>query len=127
MDDGDHLATEVAISAKLEKSAITAAARSRAVAAIDRLLGSAADIPTAYFENIAAKARLRGEIERRKLVADIGSGLTKKVSEDGRGYIGAKMEEEEAERLKNLSKVVNVSATNSKEINEVMVTPARSM
>lgn len=63
----DVLAGEVAITAKLEETGISLKAKSRAVAAIDRLLGGLADWPAAFFEGRAAKRRLKDEIAQKLL------------------------------------------------------------
>lgn len=65
----DVLSSEVAIAGKLEADGLTLKAKSRAVAAIDRLVGSVADWPAAYFEGRAAKRRLKDEHERRLMEA----------------------------------------------------------
>lgn len=105
MTNDDRLANEVAVSAKFDDSGIVASAKSRAIAAFDRLLGSALDIPTAHLEQIAEKARLRGELERLKLVQ-----AAKAQSLDGDAYLIAKASEDIARKLENLSKIVNHSA-----------------
>ena len=108
MSKEDHLSNEVVISAKLEERGLVAAVRSRALAAFDRLLGSAADLPAAHLENIAAKARLRGEIERRKLV-EASQRPDREDIEEGRRYLEAKSAEEQATKIENLSKIVEAS------------------
>ena len=61
----DILSREVAITAKVEETGISLSAKSRAVAAIDRLLGGLADWPAAVLEGRAAKRRLKDEVERK--------------------------------------------------------------
>lgn len=109
MSNDDHLSNEVAISAKLEERGVHATAKSRAVAAFDRLLGSAVDIPAAYLENLAAKARVRGEIERKRLI-ESSKWQDHDDTEEGRIYLEAKSAEEQAKKVGNLSRVVDASA-----------------
>lgn len=59
------LSREVAIAAKLDENGIAVRAKSRAVAAFDRLVGSLFDVPAAFFEGVARKKRLRDEIGER--------------------------------------------------------------
>ncbi len=108
MSKEDHLSNEIAISARLEERGVAASAKSRALVAFDRLLGSAADIPTAYLENIAKKARLRGELERKKLI-EVSQGPEQRDPFEDGAYLQAKSAEDEAERIENLSKVVDAS------------------
>ena len=61
----DILSREVAIAANVEETGISLKAKSRAVAAIDRLLGGLADWPAAVVEGKAAKRRLKDEVERK--------------------------------------------------------------
>lgn len=107
--EDDHLANEVSVSAKLEDRGIAAAAKSRAVAAFDRLLGSALDIPTAYLERISASARLRGEIEREKLIEEQKATTDLDQLFDGDPYLLAKLAEDKAKTLENISKIVDRS------------------
>ncbi|OYW22808.1 MAG: hypothetical protein B7Z43_05635, partial [Sphingomonas sp. 12-62-6] len=58
-------AREVTIAAKLEENGITLRTKSRAVAALDRLVGSFFDLPAAFFEGVARKKRLKDEIYER--------------------------------------------------------------
>jgi hypothetical protein len=64
-EQGDVLSREVAIAAKLEENGIALRAKSRAVAALDRLVGSLFDMPAAFFEGVSSKRRLRDEITER--------------------------------------------------------------
>jgi hypothetical protein len=59
----DKLAREVAISASLEENGVKLRATSRAVSALDRLVGAALDWPAAFFEGAAGKKRLSDEID----------------------------------------------------------------
>lgn len=65
----DVLSREVALAAKIDEAGITVRAKSRAVAAFDRLLGSLADWPAAFAEGRADKRRLQDQIERRMMEA----------------------------------------------------------
>lgn len=86
---------EVSIAAKLEENGIALSAKSRAVTALDRLIGSLFDMPAAYFEGVSSKKRLRDEINERLKSAqmrvaeqqiqgtpELGSILIKDVLED---------------------------------------------
>jgi len=53
----DHLSNKVSLSAGLSRTGLSAKAKSRAVAALDRFIGSAIDIPTAGLEKWAGKIR----------------------------------------------------------------------
>jgi Protein of unknown function (DUF2806) len=55
----DRLSNEVSVTAKLEDKAISLKARSRFVSAVDRLLGSVADVPSSYLEGVSERLRLR--------------------------------------------------------------------
>ena len=61
----DVLSREVGIVAKLEENGVALRARSRTVAALDRLAGSFFDMPAAFFEGVSRKKRLRDEINER--------------------------------------------------------------
>lgn len=56
---------EISIAATLEKSGISLSAKSRAVAALDRLIGSLFDMPATFFEGVSRKKRLNDEISER--------------------------------------------------------------
>jgi len=86
---------EVSIAAKLEVNGITLSAKSSAVTALDRLIGSLLDMTTAYFEGVSSKKRLRDEISERLKSAqmrvaeqqiqgspELGSILIKDILED---------------------------------------------
>lgn len=59
----DHLDTELSVSGQLTESGLKLGAKSRAVAAIDRLLGGIIDIANAPLENIAKRSRAKGEAD----------------------------------------------------------------
>lgn len=59
-DQTDLLSNEVTLSAKLESNGLKGAAKSRAIAAFDRLVGNVVDVPSAYIENWAKKVRAKG-------------------------------------------------------------------
>ena len=64
MNRDDHLSNEVSVNARLNDSGLSARARSRAVAAFDRLLGSVFDIPTSKFESYVNRERGRSRLEK---------------------------------------------------------------
>lgn len=59
MPESDHLSNEVSLSARLDDKGLAGSVKSRAVAALDRLVGSVLDIPTAYLERHAQQVRNR--------------------------------------------------------------------
>lgn len=59
-DPIDPLSNEVSLSAKLESNGVKGAAKSRAIAAFDRLLGNVIDAPNAYIENWNKSVRAKG-------------------------------------------------------------------
>ncbi|KGB51784.1 Membrane-fusion protein [Sphingopyxis sp. LC81] len=61
----DKLSREVAIAASLEENGIKLKTKSRAVAALDGLVGAMLDVPTAFLEGIAAKKRVRDSIDEQ--------------------------------------------------------------
>jgi len=68
--DDDVLSREVAIAAKLEENGVAIKAKSRAVAALDRLVGSMLDWPAAFFEGRAGKKRLKDSIEQQRIALE---------------------------------------------------------
>ncbi|MCY3688818.1 MAG: DUF2806 domain-containing protein [Gammaproteobacteria bacterium] len=56
-NDTDHLSNEVSVLAVVTESGVTAKTKSRAVAAIDRLVGALADVPAAKLEAYANSIR----------------------------------------------------------------------
>lgn len=62
-DQPDHLSYEVALEAKLDATGVSAKAKSRTVAAIDRLIGGLIDVPAAYVDGKAARVRAKSEVE----------------------------------------------------------------
>ncbi|WP_428097164.1 DUF2806 domain-containing protein [Candidatus Rariloculus sp.] len=85
MPKDDHLSNELSISGTLTKSGVSVAAKSRAVAAFDRLLGSALDIPVARLESVADQIRARSEQEIRLIVAKGDAEFLEHQEEFGRG------------------------------------------
>ena len=68
-EQDEVLSREVAIAAKLEQNGVALRAKSRAVAALDRLVGSLFDMPAAFFEGVSRKKRLSDAIGERLRVA----------------------------------------------------------
>lgn len=68
-NNDEVLSREVIIGAKLDENGVALRAKSRAVAALDRLFGSLFDIPAAFSEGVARKKRLKDEIEERLRLA----------------------------------------------------------
>ncbi len=71
MTNDDHLSNQVSITAKVTDSGLSANAKSRAVSAMDRLLGSAFDVPAAKLEAIASEIRANSA-QKVKLIAAKG-------------------------------------------------------
>ena len=69
MHKEDHLSNEVSLRLALSKSGVSVACKSRAIAAIDRLLGGVVDIPNAYIDSVADRIRTESEQELKKMVA----------------------------------------------------------
>lgn len=62
---------EISISAKLEGSGISLSAKSRAVTALDRLIGSLFDMPATFFEGVSSKKRLQDKINEQLKIAQM--------------------------------------------------------
>ncbi|MBX5268561.1 DUF2806 domain-containing protein [Rhizobium sp. NLR17b] len=71
----DHLDKETSISAELTETGVKAAAKSRAVASFDRLLGSISDAGSAWFEGISGRRRAKTEGERQLIEATARYGM----------------------------------------------------
>ncbi|MCM2453800.1 DUF2806 domain-containing protein [Rhizobium sp. CG4] len=71
----DHLDTETSISAELTDSGIKASAKSRTIAAIDRLGGNITDAGNAWIEGFIARKRARNDGERRLIEAAADYGI----------------------------------------------------
>lgn len=68
-NDKDHLTNKVSIKAQLTKTGISVETSSRAVAAIDRLVGSIIYVPTVYMENLADTTRAKGKVAKDKILS----------------------------------------------------------
>lgn len=73
----DHLSNETSVSAELTETGVKAAAKSRAVSSMDRLLGGAIDVGSAWLEGIAQRRRAKNEGERQLIEATVKYGLDK--------------------------------------------------
>ncbi len=71
----DHLSNETSISAELTETGVKAAARSRAVSAVDRLVGNVADLGNAWLEGISGRRRAKTEGERQLIEAAAKQGV----------------------------------------------------
>ncbi len=78
----DHLGNETSISAELTETGVKASAKSRAVSSLDRLLGGAVDIGSAWLEGIAQRRRARDEGERQIIAAAVQYGLDQMKTDD---------------------------------------------
>jgi hypothetical protein len=81
----DHLDSEISVSAEITETGLNASAKSRALVAFDRLIGSALDVPAAKLETVASKIRTmaginnaliksEGEAAQRKLTQHVDLG-----------------------------------------------------
>ena len=66
----DHLSNEIRLEASLSERGISGRVRSRAVAALDRLLGSLFDIPTATWEAASRRIRARSDQEAKLIASE---------------------------------------------------------
>ncbi|MBY3207046.1 DUF2806 domain-containing protein [Rhizobium laguerreae] len=71
----DHLNNETSLSAELTETGVKAAANSRAIAAIDRLMGNVADLGNAWIEGVTTRMRARSEGERLIIEAAARYGI----------------------------------------------------
>ncbi|MDE0303257.1 MAG: DUF2806 domain-containing protein [Albidovulum sp.] len=63
MNSDDHLSREVGVEARITNSGLSANAKSRAFAAIDRFLGSLMDVPASTMESYANRIRAQSGLE----------------------------------------------------------------
>ncbi len=71
----DHLSSDTSISVTVTDNSLTASAKSRTVAAIDRLAGSIADSGAAWVEGFAVRRRAKTEGERQLIEAAAKYGI----------------------------------------------------
>lgn len=76
MKQDDHLSNKVSLDARITETSVSAKAKSRAIAAFDRLLGAFFDVPAAKLESIADRIRARGRLETSVIdaISDIQIG-----------------------------------------------------
>ena len=78
----DHLDSETSISAELTETGVKASAKSRAVSSMDRLLGGAVDLGSAWLEGVAQRRRAKNEGERQLIDAAVRYGLDRMNLDD---------------------------------------------
>ncbi|MGV1913843.1 DUF2806 domain-containing protein [Agrobacterium vitis] len=78
----DHLNTETSVSAEITETGVKAAAKSRTVASVDRLLGGAVDVGSAWLEGVAQRRRAKTEGELQFIQAAVKYGLDKMNVDD---------------------------------------------
>lgn len=78
----DHLSNETSIFVELTDKGIKSSARSRAVAAMDRLVGSVVDLGGAWFEGFSARRRARTDGERKLIEAAANYGVDRMNVDD---------------------------------------------
>ena len=66
----DHLEVEISVEAELTEKGVSAKARSRALAAFDRMIGSLLDIPAAHAERTARRIRADTDADVKLIQAD---------------------------------------------------------
>ena len=74
----DHLSNEVSFEGRITETGLSAKTKSRTVAALDRLIGSALDIPASKMEACASRVRARSRLESNisdEAVARIGATI----------------------------------------------------
>ncbi|MGP1352662.1 MAG: DUF2806 domain-containing protein [Parasphingopyxis sp.] len=76
-NDQDPLSGELSVEVKLDEKGVKAAAKSRAIVAIDRLLGGMIDIPGGYIEGISRRQRVRNQVREQLLLAEGQAALDK--------------------------------------------------
>lgn len=102
----DPLSREVAIAARLDDTGLSLHAKSRAVAALDRLVGSIADWPAAFFEGKAEKQRVKDRIQQRLMLAQPDAEERKLAGTALEGdQFHVRMIEQEARKQENLAGV----------------------
>ena len=77
----DHLSNELRLEASLSERGISGSVRSRAAAAIDRLLGSLFDIPAAKWEAVTKRTRAQSDQEIKLISSEI-SAIEKEIEDD---------------------------------------------
>lgn len=106
-DANDPLSSEVSFEAALTENGIKAAAKSRFVAAADRLFGGLLDIPGSFVEGKAQRRRLEDEIERQRIARraelELESASALQRLESAAAYAAR---EEQLRRLINKASVV---------------------
>lgn len=81
-EESDPLGGEVSIEVKLDEHGIKAAAKSRTIAALDRLCGNLIDLPGGFVEGRARRQRVRNAIREAILVAQ-GREALERLGESG--------------------------------------------
>ncbi len=106
----DHLSNEVSVEAKIEGKSVVAKIKSRFLSATDRLLGGAADIPAAYFENISKKMRTKGDVEVKMIEAEGKAAIEKLADDPDFGIvIAGEYTKSEIRKIENKKKIVEAS------------------
>ena len=78
----DHLSNETSISAELTETGVKASAKSRTVSSMDRLLGGAVDIGSAWLEGVAQRRRAKNRGEQQLVEAAVKYGLDRMNVDD---------------------------------------------
>lgn len=78
----DHLDGETSISAEITDTGVKAAAKSRTVSSLDRLVGGVADVGSAWLEGVAVRRRAKTDGEKKLIEATAKFGLEKFGSDD---------------------------------------------
>ncbi|ULJ72956.1 DUF2806 domain-containing protein [Rhizobium gallicum] len=71
----DHLSGETSLSVEFTENGIKAAAKSRAIAAVERLVGNVADLGNAWIEGVTTRQRAKNEGERQLIEAAARYGI----------------------------------------------------
>jgi hypothetical protein len=102
----DPLEGEITISAELSETGLSINTKSRALYALDRLMGNVINIPNPYLERIASTARLKTEIKHSLLTAE--TRAAEKKLEDDSAFEDLLIENfcaREAKKLENVKAV----------------------
>lgn len=90
MADNDHLSNKVSIEGRITETGLSVRTKSRAIAAIDRLVGAAVDVPASRMEAYASRVRSQtrlesatydAAVEKVEAATDIGADAGRLVDE----------------------------------------------
>lgn len=118
----DHLNNEVSVSARITESGLEAKSKSRLFSAVDRLLGSLFDVPSAALEASSARKRAESDAEV-DLIRAVGEQAARIASSDP--DIVRRSIDQYARSI--LRKQKNKDAVVAQAIEQIKISPASSM